>query len=281
MVLVLLSLEMMGNYYVYDFVGPLADLLSKQLGFSDKQIGMLQAIYSIPNILMVLVGGVLIDRIGVKKASLLFGAICCLGALLTAASPSFYVMAAGRLLFGLGAESLIVAVTTALAIWFKGKELGFAFGLNLTIARAGSYLAQTSTAWAPGAYESWRGPLLIALVFGAVCVLAPLAYYAVESSAKKRYTLAAQGSTDKVSWGDVLAFKTSYWWVVALCVTFYSAIFPFQTFAQKFFIDAHGATPQSAGLLVGNLTLFAMIGTPLFGLLVDKTASALFMMAGS
>jgi hypothetical protein len=40
-------------------------------------------------------------------------------------------MAAGRLVFGLGAESLIVAVTTIMGKWFKGKELSFAFGLNL------------------------------------------------------------------------------------------------------------------------------------------------------
>ena len=53
-------------------------------------------------------------------------------------------MAAGRLVFGLGAESLIVAVTTAIAKWFKGKELSFAFGINLTIARLGSFAALNS-----------------------------------------------------------------------------------------------------------------------------------------
>ena len=53
-------------------------------------------------------------------------------------------MASGRLVFGIGAESLIVSVTTAIAKWFKGKELSFAFGVNLTIARLGSYLALRS-----------------------------------------------------------------------------------------------------------------------------------------
>ena len=37
-------------------------------------------------------------------------------------------MLVGRFLLGLGAEPLIVAVTTALAKWFKGRELSFAFG---------------------------------------------------------------------------------------------------------------------------------------------------------
>ena len=147
-VLVVISLAMFGNYYVYDCISPMADLLVSQLGFTDSNIGLLQAIYSIPNVLMVLVGGIVVDRIGVKRASTLFGALCFAGSILTAATPSLPVMAAGRLLFGLGAESLIVAVTTGIAKWFRGKELSFAFGINLTIARLGSYAALISPSWA-------------------------------------------------------------------------------------------------------------------------------------
>ena len=69
---------------------------------------------------------------------------------------------------------------------------------------------------------------------------------------------------------------------MALCITFYSAIFPFQTFAVKFFIEAHGASREFGGFLSSMLTLFAMICTPLFGLLVDRVGKrALFMMFGS
>ena len=65
-VLVIISLAMFGNYYVYDAISPIADLLRDQLGFSDSDIGLLNAIYSVPNIIMVLIGGIIIDRIGVK-----------------------------------------------------------------------------------------------------------------------------------------------------------------------------------------------------------------------
>ena len=140
-VLVFTSLAMFGNYYVYDAVAPLAGMLSEQLKFTDTQIGTLNAIYSFPNIIMVLIGGIIVDRFGTRRATLCFTGICTLGALMTAASPSFPVMAAGRLVFGLGAESMIVAVTAALGQWFKGRQLGLAFGLNLSIARAGSYAA--------------------------------------------------------------------------------------------------------------------------------------------
>src|SRR5207248_3621461 len=104
---------MFGNYYVYDCIAPIADLLAKQLGFSDSNIGLLQAIYSIPNVFMVLIGGYIVDRIGTRKAIFIFGTLCFIGSIVTMLSGKLAVMASGRLIFGLGAESLIVAVTTA------------------------------------------------------------------------------------------------------------------------------------------------------------------------
>jgi MFS family permease len=281
-VLVIISLAMFGNYYVYDAVSPIADLLKEQLGFSDTNIGLLNAIYSVPNIFMVLIGGIIIDRIGVKKATLLFGVLCLIGAAITAATGNLAVMATGRLIFGIGAESLIVSVTCAIAKWFKGKELSFAFGVNLTIARLGSFLALNSPTWAKGAFDSWQRPLLITVAFGTLCVIAPIIYWSMENTAARRYRVGESGEADKVVFSDLFRFGKSYWYVVALCVTFYSAVFPFQTFAVKFFIEAKGETREFGGWLSSLLTLFAMIFTPLFGLLVDRVAKrSLFMMFGS
>jgi MFS family permease len=280
-VLVVISLAMFGNYYVYDAVSPIADLLKEQLGFSDSNIGLLNAIYSFPNIVMVLIGGILIDRIGVKKATLLFGVLCFLGAAVTAVSGNLAMMAAGRLIFGLGAESLIVSVTTAIAKWFRGRELSFAFGANLTIARLGSFLALNSPTWARPAFENWQWPLLIAVAFGTLCVVGAIIYWVMEERAAKAYDLGETGKTEKVVFADLFRFPRAYIYVVLLCVTFYSAIFPFQTFAVKFFIEAHGTTREFGGFLSSMITLFAMVFTPLFGYVVDRVGKrALFMMWG-
>jgi MFS family permease len=282
-VLFFVSVAMFGNYYVYDSIGPVADVLKSQLGFTDTMIGTMNAIYSLPNIIMVLIGGIIIDRIGTRKATVLFSLICMAGAALTVATGSFPVMAAGRLLFGLGAESLIVAVTTALARWFRGKELSFAFGLNLTLARLGSYAAQRSPTWAKSAFEDWQGPLLIALVFAFVSAIGAAIYWILESGAEKRYRLGAADETEKPSFRDLFRFGRSYLYVVALCVTFYSAVFPFNsTFGVKFFIEYHEMAREAASELNSRLILAAMIFTPLFGLLVDRVGKrALFMMFGS
>ncbi|MBL7135663.1 MAG: MFS transporter [Candidatus Marinimicrobia bacterium] len=283
-VLVFISLAMFGNYYVYDAISPLADLLKSQLHFSDKNIGMLNAIYSIPNIIMVLIGGLIIDRIGTKKSSFIFSFLCMVGAFVTAFSGgSFPVMVAGRLIFGLGAESLIVAITTILAKWFKGKELSFAFGLNLTVARLGSFAALNSPTWAMSFYETWKAPLIITTVAAVISVLSVILYIVMEVEAKKRYTLlGAEEKQDKIVLKEIFSFKPSFWFITLLCVTFYSAIFPFQTFAIKLFIEHHGLTRGAAGFASSVITLASMIGTPLFGLFIDwKGKRASLMILGS
>src|SRR6266436_10328331 len=282
MVLVFISLAMFGNYYVYDCIAPVADLLARQLGFSDSNIGLLQAIYSIPNVFMVLIGGYVVDRIGTRKAIFIFGTLCFFGSVVTCLSPMLGVMAAGRLIFGLGAESLIVAVTTAVAKWFRGKELSFAFGINLMISRLGTWLAQNSPTWAHSAYRNWRSPLLISVLFATFCVTGAVIYWAMEVYAEKNFEVGKAGSTDKVVFSDIYKFGLSYWYIVALCIVFYSAIFPFETFAIKFFMDAHGTSRELGGFLISILTAFTMFGTPTFGLFVDRVGKrALLMMFGS
>jgi MFS family permease len=325
-VLVFISLAMGGNYYIYDSINPLERIFIEHLGFSATQFGWLNASYSVAAVLTLLIGGIIIDRIGTKKAMAMFASLCLLGALLTAARGQASVMIAGRTVLGLGAESMIVAVTTALAKWFRGKELSFAFGINLTIARLASVAADNSPTWAnsvfypqgPSGPASWRGPLLLAVGAGVLSVITALIYWLLETRAEGKYELGRAGQIDKLEFGqsfrirglspgqalnqiwrglkEMFGYNPSYWLVVGLCFTFYSAIFPFRTFAIDLFtnkiLSGQGGIAASeavrvlaqekAGFFNSLLPFSAMIATPLFGLLVDRVGKrAWFMMFGS
>ncbi len=304
LVLIVVSLAMAGNYYIYDSINPLERIFTDQLHFSASQFGWLNASYSIAAVCTLLIGGKLIDRFGITKALFLFSALCVLGALLTSLRGSFSLMVAGRTVVGLGAESQIVAVTVALARWFKGKELSFAFGINLTIARLASIAADNSPTWARFAFypngvdaaPSWQRPLTLAAVVGLLAVVGALVYWLMEIHAEKHFHLGKSGEPDKLSFREGLKFNPSYWYAVALCFTFYSGIFPFRTFAIDLFTSkilghmgaaatapgAFAAAQQQAGSLNSLLPLSAMIATPFFGLLADKIGKrASLMMLGS
>jgi MFS family permease len=278
-VLIFVSLAMFGNYYVYDSMGPVFDLLSTQLAFTDQQKGLLYSAYSIAAVLVLLGGGYVIDRWGTKKSITLFALICLAAAFVTAMSDAFAVMVSGRFLLGVGAEPLIVAVTTALAKWFKGKELSFAFGINLTIARLGSASADWSPTWAGPLYENWQDPLWLATGVAAVSVTGAVLYWILEHRAEGRYSLGEAGETEKIEKGGLYTFSASYWYIVALCVVFYSTVFPFRAFAIDYFQQAHGLQREAAGMLNSFLPLSAMVATPLFGLMVDRVGKRSFFMA--
>ena len=304
LVLVVVSLAMAGNYYVYDSINPLERIFTDQLNFSASQFGWLNASYSVAAVCTLLIGGILIDRFGIRKALFLFSALCVLGAVLTSLRGNFALMVTGRTVLGLGAESQIVAVTVALARWFKGKELSFAFGINLTIARLASIAADNSQRWARFAFypngvnaaPSWQHPLVLTAVISLLAVIGALMYWLMEIHAESRYHLGKSGQPDKLSFGEGLKFNPSYWYAVALCFTFYSGIFPFRTFAIDLFTSkifshmgasagsqsAFATAQQQAGSLNSLLPLSAMIATPFFGLLADKIGKrATLMMFGS
>ena len=116
-------------------------------------------------------------------------------------------MSAGRLIFGLGAESMIVAITTIIARWFKGKELSFAFGLNLTVARLGSFLALNSPSWGKSLYEYWQSPLWITVAGGVFALVCVGVYFFLDIYATKNYDLPKEGEQDAILLSDILQNK--------------------------------------------------------------------------
>jgi len=285
-ILLFLSLLVFGNYYVYDSIGPVAEILSRELGFSDTQIGTLNAIYSLPNVFLLLIGGVIVDRYGAPLVIIVTTCMVLAGAIITATSGDFTTMAIGRLVYGLGAEIMLVGVTVAIAIWFGGAGgVAFAMALNLSIARAGSYAADLSPVWAGSLYEQgWQPPMVLAAVIAGLSLVFSLVYWWMDS----RHTPAAMPGDDdatveKFEWRNVVRFDRSFWYLLVLCVLFYSVIFPFRsTFAIKYFQHAHSMLLEDAAILNSYVYLAAVFFTPVFGWIADHHGHrSLAMMIGS
>jgi len=195
----------------------------------------------------------------VRRASLIFSTFVVVGASMVAAAPSLPVLYAGRVLFGIGSESMIVAQSAITARWFTGKELAMAFGITLTIARLGTLFSFNTEELLANRF-GWRGALWIAAALCLFSLLCNWIYTLMDRHAEPVLRLPEPGSGDKIAWSDVRKFRPSYWFAVGICVTFYSAIFPFTALATDFFHDKWGmpmASAEGLGFFAGvfyNLT---------------------------
>jgi len=309
-VLILLGLTLSVNYYFYDAFSSLKALLTQEFAFTNTQYGLFVSFYAVPNtfLLMAVLGGMILDRLGIRRTGFMFVFFMAFGAVLTAYGASDYyraggpgyqmmssilpqysaelkMMLAGRFFYGLGAETSIVVVSKILVKWFKGKDLALAFGLKVGFGRLGSFLALrvSPTLAQDGSHLTtaiWFAAVLVCMGF-----LVFLIYMLLDLKVDRELEQSAsKAKPDKFVISDILGIlkNRAYIFILLLCVTFYSAVFPFVSFAPDFFYHKFGITLLESGKITSLLPLGTMLFTPLFGYLVDrKGRSATAMIIGA
>ncbi len=66
----------------------------------------------------------------------------------------------------------------------------------------------------------------------------------------------------------------AYLFIALLCLTFYSAVFPFNAFAPDLLFNKFGMSYERSGQITSLMPLGTMIFTPIFGYLIDRKGRA-------
>jgi MFS family permease len=308
-VMIIVSIVMAVNYYFYDTLSPLQTLLREHLGFSNTAYGFIVSAYSIPNVFlaMAVIGGIILDKIGIRITGFIFTLFMAIGSFLTAYgasdyfnsggigysfmssflqsySPALKMMTFGFFLFGLGAETSIVVVSKVLVKWFKGKELALALGINIAIARMGTALALYLSRGLSSA-DFWNRPIWFGASLMTIAVLTFIIYifFDLRYDRIKKYKM-SHSSEEEFHLRDVfkLIKNPSFIYITLLCVTFYSAVFPFLKYATDMLENKFDLPGELAGRITSILPFGTIIFTPLFGWFTDiKGKSASIMILGS
>jgi len=308
--MLLVSTLMAANYYFYDALSPLKSILQEHLNFTSQDYGIVAGFYAFPNtfLLMAILGGIILDKLGIRPTGSLFAVFMLIGAFLTAYgatdyfnnggigyafldsfwhayNPALKMMALGMLIFGLGAETSIVVISKILVKWFKGYEIALAFAINLGIARIGTALAFNVS---PRLVmpDFWTFPIWFAVMLLLIGFLAFLIYTMFDVKLDKQMQSRASllDAEEKFKLSDLgkLFTNRSFLFITFLCVTFYAAVFPFLKFAPDFFFHKFGVSREASGDLASLLPYGTVLFTPLFGWFVDKKGkSATLMIYGS
>ena len=250
-----------------------------------------------------IVCGMLLDKWGVRVTGSIFVGMMTAGAALVtfaitsgmAPKTSLTVAYAGCMLFGLGSEIAGVGVTRSIAKWFKGRNMAFAMGLQLAIARLGTALALILSPMLVKAKAEGEIYTLLETAkpafFGLALLLLGTVLWAVFVMMDARFD-AQNGLTDRkerkeedeFKFSDIFKVLSNKHFIMSalLCVFFYCSIISFKKFATSILIPRFDLPAESASLMVSLIPFSTVIFAPLFGSLVDKVGKGTrWMIAGS
>lgn len=111
-----------------------------QLPYAEFQLllNSLYSAYSLPNMVLPLVGGLLIDQFDSTYILIAFTLIVCVGQSIFVYGVDkkiSWAMLVGRIIFGVGAETLEVGQADILNNWFDSHHLSTAYGLTISFQR--------------------------------------------------------------------------------------------------------------------------------------------------
>jgi predicted MFS family arabinose efflux permease len=299
----IVAFTMLTGYFMADAMAPLKPLLETELGWTSTEYGFFTSAYGWFNVFlfMLIIGGIILDKLGVRFTGLMAGTIMVIGAGIKYWAVSTHTLDTGTLfgmrtqvtvaalgfaIFGVGIEIAGITVSKVIVKWFKGKEMALAMGLEMATARIGTGMALMASAPIAEAFGGVSKPIL----FGTLLLVIGLLSYVVYTFQDKK--LDASLAVNPSENNDEEAFKIrdifniignrGWWYIALLCVLFYSAVFPFLKYASDLMVNKFSVDPKLAGLIPGILPFGTIILTPFFGNLYDrKGKGASIMIFGS
>jgi nitrate/nitrite transporter NarK len=296
-------------YYLTDAMAPLQQNLQTNLQWSATDYGLFTSGYGWFNVflLMLVFGGMILDKLGTRFTGILAIAIMLIGAgikywaisghfsgnyelsigslQLLGTTPKSAVMAGlGFGIFGVGCEMFGITANKAVVRWFKGKEMALAIGLNTSTGRIGTALAMFTPLPLYNLTKNVSTPVLVAMLLLCLGLLVFIFFTVLDRKLDKEESDAGVEKDEEFKFSDIadIARNRAFWYIAILCVLFYSAVFPFIKFATNLIVQKFSVSDTFAGYIPALLPFSALLLTPLFGGISDKKGkAATIMLSGS
>ena len=318
--LVLLAGAMFFGYIFVDILSPLQELLQTQRGWDPASYGRFAGSETFLNVFVffLIFAGIILDKMGVRFTAILSGAVMLAGGAIklyavseafigsgceafmnnfcnlpdtawnitpfTADMPGSAKLAAiGFMLFGCGCEMAGITVSRGIVKWFQGKEMALAMGVEMAIARCGvAAVMLGSPVIAAIEPVSVSRPVCVSVILLCIGLISFIAYAFMDKKLDAQGVEEEKDEPFKISDIGLILSSKAFWIVSLLCVTYYSAIFPFQKYAINMLQCNLGFTAEEAGRVFFVFPLGAAAITPFLGNFLDrKGKGATMLMLGA
>jgi predicted MFS family arabinose efflux permease len=247
---------------IFQSIPPILGILIDTFHISHTQAGALMSLFSLPAIFMALPGGILVDRYGARTVGSAGLLTMVLGATIVAMGGSYWVLAVGRLVAGLGAAVTLMVGPKVVTSWFRKQELGLSMGVLNTAMPLGTILSLNFMGVIAFRF-GWQASIGVSF---AVCTVALCLFLALYRNRND----AGQVVTESIRL--LTALKEAGWaiWLVgAVWGLFGAAMISYFTYAPDYFVS-QGEDIAKAGLLASYPMWGSIVLAAIVGLLIDR-----------
>ncbi|HEY6868288.1 MAG TPA: nitrate/nitrite transporter [Novosphingobium sp.] len=262
------------SFMVWVMLGPLAPIISKQLGLDPAQKGMMVAIPTLAGAIIRVINGLAVDRIGPKLTGAI-NQVIVIGGLFTAwwfGVSSYEGTLAVGVILGFAGASFAVSLPLA-SRWYPPEHQGKAMGIA-GMGNSGTVFASLFAALLAKAY-GWTNVFGLALI----PLLVIFGYYLI----------AAKDSPDQPApkplsaYAAVLKEADAWWFMLFYFVTF-GGFVGLSSSLPTFYADTFGVTPIVAGYCTAAAVFMGSMLRPVGGALADrmggiKTLTVVYVLA--
>jgi NNP family nitrate/nitrite transporter-like MFS transporter len=263
-------------FMVWVLLGPLAPTISTDLGLTPAQKGLMVAVPTLAGAILRIVNGLLVDRIGPKRAGTISQVIVIAGLLFAYLNgiDSFQGTLALGVILGFAGASFAIALPLA-SRWYSGEHQGKAMGIA-GMGNSGTVFASLFAPMLAKAF-GWN------TVLGLACI--PLTIVLIA------YQIMAKDAPDQpapkpfAAYLEPLKTADAWWFMLFYSVTF-GGFVGLAASLSIYFTDQFGLTPIQAGYATAGCVFAGSLVRPLGGALADriggiKTLSFVYMAAAA
>lgn len=274
-ILILIMLQWAGAMYFYDFPQLFEPQLIKKFNISTIKVSLMYTFASAPNLIMNIFAAWLIEKIGLAVSTVVFSSTVFFGILICFfgfTTEKFEYLLIGRLIFGIGFDTMFLTQALGSERWFSGRFMTFAYALT----RSCVYLFSTvALYYQPELFLKYRGFQVPMFVYACVAAFTfvTTAIFSI-CHLKKKHLLVDKKSKkameSKFHFKDFKLVGFMPYLVVLYLAVMSNCYYQVMNFMTDMIVQRFGLSyieAKNAGTLV---PVVSMVAIPIMGFLFNK-----------
>lgn len=261
-----------GTYFFYDALTIFQSPITKNLNISESQYGIIFSLNSIPNIILSLLSGLIIFKLGDRTSSMIFNSLILISASVIAliltidinTQLKYITIIIAIFILGASSESLYIVQSTMLANEVNKDKVSLSMVLSSTLTKITSLIAFLTVVPVANLFGSYIAGfwysviiILISYIFNLIYLFVPVKL----NNNDIRY---------KWVWVDIRRLNTGYYLLTYIFIFGYIPIYTFKAYANYLISVRDNISLEVSTWYFSIIDFILIITSPILAIILSK-----------